>query len=194
MEKKWRISGYVDCHCHLTDSRIISELPEMLERAKAEGIETFLAGGVDSEDWQRQVDLAQTINLLPCFGLHPYWVAKHSGEEFAGALKLLESKLPHAIAIGEIGLDFRPEISRGSDEWQREAFAAQTALANRLNKVAVLHLVKCHHDVSARPNFTREAIVHAFNAGPEVAKLYLDAGYCLSVGGLCAARATSRRE
>lgn len=183
MEKKWRITGLVDCHCHLTDARVAPELSGMLGRAEALGIKSFIAGGMDPSDWQAQSELAKKINLLPCFGLHPYWISNATPGEFELAFKRLEAELPKAFALGEIGLDFRPEIAKGHENWQRECFHRQWELAIRARKVAVLHLVRAHEEKLPDAALSRGALVHAFNAGIPAAKKYLDLGFCLSIGG-----------
>lgn len=171
MKKKWHIQGMVDCHCHLTGPHRISQ-----------GIETFITGGIGPENWQEQRELAKSINILPCFGLHPYWVASHSKEEFEKSFKLLETLLPEAIALGEIGLDFRGEISKGTDNLQREAFHLQCDLANRMNKVVVLHLVRSQGEIKKFKPLSRGAMVHGFNGKVATAKEFLDLGFYLSIG------------
>jgi TatD DNase family protein len=122
-----------------------------------------------------------------CFGLHPYWVAEHSEEECEEALNLLARELPRALALGELGLDFRPHIMKDSQDRQYSLFEQQLELAQLVNKPVVLHLVQAHGeslrmlDIWGLPQ--RKGIVHSFNGSWHKAQDFLARGLYLSVGG-----------
>ncbi|GIL18555.1 MAG: TatD-related deoxyribonuclease [Oligoflexia bacterium] len=182
---------YIDAHSHLADPRLESRLDQVLFNAREKNITQFLQGGVGPEDWRRQLDLQKKYpGILPCFGLHPYWVADHSEAECDQALDELARLLPKAKALGEAGLDFRPHISKGSEHRQIDVFEKQIELAKVAELPLVLHLVRCRDealrilDVWGLPQ--RGAMVHSFNGSAKEAEEYLQLGCHLSVGGpLC---------
>ena len=59
---------WVDSHCHLADPRwllqsVSPSLDQMVEDARAQGIGFFMQGGVDPQDWQRQIELKKRFPI-----------------------------------------------------------------------------------------------------------------------------------
>lgn len=179
---------FVDSHCHFADPRLADQIESYLKVSKHSNIGYFIQGGIGPEDWQRQLDLAAIYpEILPCFGLHPYWVADHSQDECENALDVLCKNLSKSIALGETGLDFRPHICKGSEARQIEIFENQIQIANHTGKALVLHLVQAHDkalqifDLQGIP--ANGAMVHAFNGSLPQAEEFLKLGFYLSLGG-----------
>lgn len=184
-----QLKSWIDAHGHLADLRWQGKAVQAIDSARDKGIGFFMQGGVDPEDWQRQRDLkTQFPNSIGlCFGLHPYWVADHSEDECENALDILARELPEALALGETGLDCRPNIMKDSEERQIHLFEQQLELAQAAGKPVVLHLVQAH-DLSLRimdlfglPK--KKGIVHSFNGSAKKAEDFLARGLFLSVGG-----------
>ncbi|WP_413291594.1 TatD family hydrolase [Bdellovibrio sp. HCB337] len=180
---------WIDAHCHLADERLEAQLDNVISEAEGLGIHFFMQGGVGPEDWQRQRDLAQRYpgKIGLCFGLHPYWVAAHDEDLCEIALDQLAPLLPHALGIGEMGLDFRPHIMKDSRERQIGVFEQQLELAEAVQKPMVLHLVQAHEealrimDIWGVP--ASKGIVHSFNGSWGKAQDFLKRGLYLSIGG-----------
>lgn len=182
---------WVDSHCHLADPRwlqsVSPSLDQMVEDARAQGIGFFMQGGVDPQDWQRQIELKNRFPIGLCFGLHPYFVASHTLEDCELALDQLAPLLPLALALGELGLDFRPHIEGDSRDLQIQIFEDQLALAEAAEKPIVLHLVQCHDEAQQIFNLwgvpPKKGIVHSFNGSWQKAQDFIKLGLSLSVGG-----------
>lgn len=179
--------NYSDSHCHLADLRMNGVVDEVLNQSKSLGIRLFLQGGYSPDDWSRQVDLSKRhLEIVPVFGVHPMWIAKHSASEVEQALDQLARMVGSVAAIGETGLDLRPQFKE-SIEVQYESFQAQVELAELVKKPLVLHIVKAHFEVTRCFDIwgwpTVSAMVHAYNGDWETAKKYLDRGFYLSIGG-----------
>lgn len=179
---------YVDAHSHLADPRLALDLAEILNQAAQRGIAFHLQGGVGPEDWDRQIALhRQYPQILPVFGLHPYWVADHSEEECESALDRLAKILGAGYALGEVGLDFRPKIMKDSRDLQIRMVEAQLDLAALAGKACVFHLVQAFSEalrifeVHGAPRWG--GMIHSFNGSEHEAEAYLDLGFYLSVGG-----------
>lgn len=183
---------YIDAHSHIADLRFDSENEEfrrkILAQAAKEQIHFHLQGGVGPEDWSKQEQLK---NIFPelgmVFGLHPYWIADHTDEECELALNELAKQLPRALALGELGLDLRPQILKDSFERQMHCFEQQLDLAEVAGKPIVLHLVRAFEQVQRvfflKPLPSRGGFVHSFNGNKTEASYYLDLGMHLSFGG-----------
>lgn len=182
--------GYwIDAHGHLADARWDGEQDRIILEARAKGIHFFMQGGVGPEDWDKQKALKERHpeHIGLCFGLHPYWVADHDDDECEVALDLLASRLVEALAVGEMGLDFRPHIMKDSRERQISAFEQQIELAHISQKPMVLHLVQAHEeslrilDLWGVPK--QKGMVHSFNGSAAKVKDFVERGLYLSVGG-----------
>lgn len=178
--------SYIDSHCHLLDPRLDGHREEILLRAKATGITGFFLGGVDPEDWSRQLLFnPEDFKVYRSFGMHPYFVAGNTSQACQNTLKNLEDKLSAADAIGEIGLDLRSNF-KSSEVLQREMFERQLKLSKKLQKPVVLHIVRAHEpslNLLKTEKTEKSMMVHAFNADKNKAKAYLDLGLYLSIGG-----------
>jgi TatD DNase family protein len=187
---------YVDAHSHLADPRLDSCRSWMIQNARAEGIGHIVQGGVGPEDWQRQLELkAQIPEVAPVFGLHPYWVNDHSQDECEAALDQLAVLAGRACAIGEAGLDLRPQYA-DSQGLQTEIFQRQIEIACFARKPVVLHLVQAHEEAMKILSLwelpAQGGIVHAFNGSVAKAQDFLSYGLKLSIGG-AVCRANNQR-
>lgn len=186
-----RDKTYIDAHSHLTDPRSEPYLSAWIERARTLGIHDFIQGGVDPKEWGRQKELAQKFSgIRCCFGLHPYFVATHSVVENEQALDQLARELPQAVALGELGLDFREQFLVEDPESQRAKqiyfLEQQLELGSFTGKPFVFHFVQAFEESVRVLQFFEGplcGLVHSFNGSYEKAKAYLDLGLTISVGG-----------
>ena len=183
---------YIDAHSHWADIRLNPNFDFIKNRLKScldKNINFFLQAGVDSSDWLRQIEIKKIYpqNFGLCFGLHPYFVSRSSFEECELALDQLISYLPEAMALGEVGLDFRPNIMKESEGLQIEIFENQIELAKAFQKPMVLHIVQAHEKALQIFNIwgvpDRKGFLHAFNGSYETAVKYIDKGFLISLGG-----------
>ncbi|KAI4350390.1 hypothetical protein L6164_004849 [Bauhinia variegata] len=93
-----------DAHCHLQDPKILSKAPQLIKTVLETGVVRFAVNGVSEEDWRLVKEMGETYpSVIPCFGLHPWFVAERSPNWFK-TLKEYFDATPSA-AVGEIGLD-----------------------------------------------------------------------------------------
>lgn len=132
-----------DVHAHLTHERILPQLPEVLERARAAGVTTIVSNGLNPADNQAVADLARSEPLVkPAFGYYPVDAVLRSmrkdGLEYQDqredwdpedAITWVETHVSDAFAVGEIGLD---------GYWVPEKYwAEQEGVFRRLVQVAL---------------------------------------------------------
>lgn len=195
----------IDSHAHL-DS--YEDLPAVLDRARAAGVETILAIGIGDgpADMHRALEIAKSPReegpqVFASVGIHPQ-EAHQATPEALEKLRALAAD-PLCLAIGEIGLDYyhagNPEI-----EVQKSAFAAQMRVATGLRKPILIH---CRTSDLARPDAkarfgTADAwedlldliaehwtphgiggIMHCFSGNADQACRSLDVGFHLSFAG-----------
>lgn len=177
-----------DVHSHWTDSRLDLHREAWIGKAKGLGLEFSLMGGVNPEDWEKQKILNQNHPGLfgLCFGLHPEWVSNLSADDLETQLTQLSEQIHLSLALGETGLDLRPQFEN-TFEIQMEAFEAQLNIATVADKPVVFHIVRAFEEAIRAFDFcgvpSRGGLVHSFNGSWPEAKKYLDLGLHISVGG-----------
>ena len=180
---------WVDAHTHLADPRYLdAELRGVLLRSRQQNVGVWIQGGVHPQDWERQLQLSQTLDpgIIPCFGIHPEWVAQHSLEEVQEAFTLLRVRLPQAAALGELGLDFR-ESHVPQEKLQLWALEQQLQLAQEVKKPLVIHCVRAHGKMlellKKYAPLPCGGLIHSFSGSLEVAHEYIKLGLLISVSG-----------
>jgi len=184
----------IDTHTHLDSFARRGELPAVLERARAAGVETMITIGTDTDDWALYRDLAADHpgRIHYTAGLHPCSVGENWAERvgkiegFWGAARSENS--PYPVALGETGLDrfHLPKDDAAAAErifrWQRAAFAEQLRIAGRLGCPVVMHsrgaFRECVEMIGAAGFDWRRVVFHCFSEGPaEMAELTRRGGY-----------------
>jgi TatD DNase family protein len=172
---------WFDTHCHLDMGALAARPMEVVAAARAEGVQHVLAVAYNRASLAVVSGLAQIPGVLCALGQHP-WVA---GEELTRdelAAQLTSSK---AVAIGEIGLDFRFENAPPRD---RQVFQLvwQLELAVDLNLPVCLHVRGAFDEMLEilgrfRPRL--RGVVHAFSRAPALAERFVSLGLHVAFGG-----------
>lgn len=177
----------IDTHTHLDSFARRGELPAVLDRAKAAGVEQMVAIGTDTDDWTLYRDLASQHagRIYYTVGLHPCSV----GEDWAERVGQIEGLWKSGgggkvcpVALGETGLDryHLPKDDATAAErilgWQRAAFAEQLKIAGRLACPVVVHsrgaFRECVEMIDAAGFDWHRVVFHCFSEGPaEMAEL-----------------------
>ena len=134
----------IDTHSHIYDEAFDEDRNEVVERARAEGVERIILPAIDGESNERLFDLCRACGdyVVPLMGLHPTSINDNPRwrEELAEVERLLQTP-PQGIerfyGVGEIGLDLY--WSRDWQAEQTEAFRAQVELALAHNLPIVVH-------------------------------------------------------
>ena len=179
---------WIDAHCHLASDKFLNSLPEVIKRSQLVGVTGWIQGGIDPIDWTRQqlLKIQYGPRFLTSFGLHPWWVGTASQDMIDSALSTLETLLPEAAALGELGLDFGKthDLNRGE---QINAFKRQLELGKRGSKPLVLHIVKAHSEaleiLKHFAPFPAGGMIHSFTGSYEIAEEYFKLGFFVSLGG-----------
>jgi TatD DNase family protein len=168
-----------DSHCHLQLPQYKDDAPEVLARMQTAKMGAVVIG-TDYETSKTAVELARLHDFLwASVGLHPN---DNPDEAFDAAAFEALTRDPKVVAIGECGLDYFRTTGQG----QRGRVEEQIALAQKVQKVLIIHCRNAHEDMQAilaaqKP--TVPVVIHFFTGNGELAQKYLDLGCYLSFPG-----------
>jgi len=96
--------NFIDSHCHLHDSRILDDMPGIVARAEVAGVKPMVTCATMEENFEQTAQLSLTYpSILPCFGIHPWFLDSLSTDWKKNLEQYLVS---YPSGIGETGLDF----------------------------------------------------------------------------------------
>lgn len=177
----------VDSHCHLNMLNLDAykgDLSALIEQAKSVGVEHILCVGVDIENAQAVIDIAdQYEGVSASVGLHPS--EKVKTEPSVEELVTLASH-PKVVAIGETGLDYYYNDS-GLDV-MRERFRTHIKAALQLKKPIIIHSRNAHQDtiqIMREENASQvKGVMHCFTESWEMAQEAMKLGFFISFSGI----------
>jgi TatD DNase family protein len=174
-----------DSHCHLDHEQFHEDREEVIERARAAGVECLMAIGTGDgpPDLEAGIRLADRYPFIyATVAVHPHEASKATEETFARLREL--ARHPKVLAIGEMGLDYHYDFS--PRQVQREVFERQLDLAAEARKPIVIHTREAWADTLEvlRSRWRGEGIMHCFTGDEEQAREALDLGFYLSFGGV----------
>jgi TatD DNase family protein len=164
----------IDTHAHL---HVCADPPlELVERARAAGVDRILEVGASPASWDEVVEFCAGLEgIEPILGIHPHQAGDAERSDLA---RLAE--LP-AVAVGETGLDYYRDYA--PRDAQRQLFQAHLGLAEELGKTVVIHCRSAELDVArALGDFAGIVVLHCFSS-PGLLRPALDRGYYVSFAG-----------
>jgi TatD DNase family protein len=169
---------WCDSHCHLQYEGVPDDA---LAEAEAAGVRRVICIGTDASESAKAIDVARAHpgRVWATVGLHPH----DATEGVDGIARLLDA--PEVKAVGECGLDYHYDHS--PREVQREAFAAQVALAHDKDLALVIHTREAWDDtfaILAAEGVPERTVFHCFTGGTGEARRVLDSGAWLSFSGI----------
>ena len=126
----------IDTHAHLYYPELLSDIKDVLSRAKDAGIEKIIVPAVDIQTSKDIVSLSEKYEMIYCaLGIHPCEVKNNEIK----SLDEIELLLNHekVVAIGETGLDYYWDTS--GTEKQKEFFTRQIGLAKAYKLPVIIH-------------------------------------------------------
>lgn len=179
-------SPLIDTHCHLVAQEFEADRDEVLQRARATGVEAFVVPGVDLESSRAAARLAEKQpDVLAAVGVHPHAAGEWSMSVRAELQELARSA--RVVAIGEIGLDYFR--FRAPTEEQEAAFRDQLDLAAELGLPVIIHhrqslprVLELVEQWSGQADGGR-GVLHAYSGDAASARQAIAAGFYLGVAG-----------
>lgn len=190
---------YVDTHCHVDEvltqlgmappyDEVVADREAVWGKGCCGVVAQFCDPAAFSPSFGVYPELLKLDGVYGAFGLHPHH-ARHWSEPLAS--RIMEALAhPRAVALGEIGLDYKQ--MRSTKEEQLACFRAQLEIALGLERAlpVVLHCAKAEADMLAMllevvPAARRADLVvhlHCFTGTGAQAKAFLEAFPRLFIG------------
>lgn len=175
----------IDIGANLTHESFRDDLPEVLSRAREQGLEHIVLTGTSVSGSQAALALAEQYPelLSATAGIHPH-EAETCDDQALQALAALADK-PQLRAMGETGLDFHRDYAPRA--LQEKAFEAQLELAVTTQLPLFLHQRDAHERFIAilKPYLPRlsRIVVHCFTGVEHELRDYLDHDLYIGITG-----------
>jgi len=177
---------FIDSHVHLADPAFDADRVEVVERARAAGADALVCIGESLDAARRAGDLAARYPGFCHFtvGIHPHDAADFVEERDLAGIRAELAR--GAVAVGECGLDYHYDHS--PRDRQRDAFAAQLAIAREHARPVVVHTREAEADTHAMlADAGRDGVrgvLHCFTGSRELARAALDVDWFVSFSGI----------
>ncbi len=181
----------IDSHCHLAGTEFAGDLSDVIERAQAAGLVRCLV--ILAADDPEEIGQAERVRALwpaagVAVGIHPH-NAHRCGEEPDAASQVVARRLnemPHARAVGEIGLDYHYDFS--PRDVQQAVFRSQLRLALGRDLPVVIHTREAEEDtlriIQEEGKDRLRGVFHCFSGDSAAATRALATGFYVSVPGI----------
>lgn len=174
-----------DTHAHYDDRAFDEDREELLACLPENGIARVVNVGASMASCGRTAELMEKYDFIyGAMGIHP----SKTGELDPEGIERLKGMcgLKKCVAVGEIGLDYywdEPER-----EVQKEWFVCQLNLARECGLPVIIHSRDAAKDTVDIMQAERAGeiggVVHCFSYTKETAKIFLDMGFYIGIGGV----------
>ncbi len=176
----------IDTHTHIYDHQFSLDRNETVQRALDAGVKMMLLPNVDASTIAPMLDLHEQYPdcTRMMMGLQPEEVKEDYKEVLAAMEKELERGI--YVGVGEVGLDFYWDAT--FEKQQLDAFETQLDWAKQLGLSLSIHcrnaFDKMVKILEKKQDGGLRGIMHCFTGTEEEAKVYIDLGFHLGLGGV----------
>lgn len=175
----------IDTHAHYDDEAFAEDRDAVLEEIKKAGVGLVVNIGSSFETAKESVRLSEKYDFIyAAVGVHPSEISELTEEHMAWLLDT--SQKEKVVAIGEIGLDYH--YDEPERELQKKWFRRQLEIAREAKLPVCIHSRDAAKDTLEMLQEQRAeeigGVIHCYSYGWEHAKIYLDMGFYLGIGGV----------
>ena len=170
----------VDTHCHMN---LTDDIDSIIMDAEKNNVLKFIISGCDKKSIRDGLEIIYRYpSVFMTVGFHPDEVDDLTDKDI-NDLEVLIKTNKKIVGIGEIGLDYYHNDM--NKELQKEYFIKQIELAEKYDLPVVIHSrdsIQDVYDILAE-HHTR-GLIHCFSGSLEMAKLFIELGFYLGIGGV----------
>ncbi len=180
----------VDTHCHIN---LTDDIDSLVMDAEKNNVTKFIISGCDAKSIRDGLEIIYRYpSIYMTVGFHPDEVDNITDKDIEDLERLLKTN-KKIVGIGEIGLDYYHNDM--NIDRQKEYFIKQIELAEKYDLPIVVHSRESIQDVYdiLKEHHTR-GVIHCFSGSLEMAKLFIDLGFYLGIGGVLTFKNSKLKE
>lgn len=176
----------IDTHAHLNDPQLLSDIPELIARAKKAAVTQVVAVGICLPSSRECVRISEEHREIhAAVGIHPNSAAAASLEDWNQIVDLAGH--PRVVAIGETGLDLYRDHTPLNI--QRDYFIKHITLSQQLRIPFIVHCRNAESEVlaclkEAGESAPLQGVLHSFTGTRKTAELAIQLGMYISFAGM----------
>ena len=181
----------IDTHCHMS---LTDDIDGIIMDAEHNNVKKFIISGCDKRSIRDGLEIIYRYpEVYMTIGFHPDEVDELTDKDIED-LEVLIKTNKKIVGIGEIGLDYYHNDM--NKERQREFFIKQLELAKKYDLPVVIHSRESIgeiYDILKEHKGIR-GVIHCFSGSLEMAKLFIDLGFYLGIGGVITFKNSKLKE
>lgn len=180
----------VDTHCHLS---LTDDIDSIIMDAKDNNVLKLIISGCDKKSIRDGLEIIYRYpEVFMTVGFHPDEVDELTDKDIEDLDKLIKTN-KKIVGIGEIGLDYYHNDM--NKERQKEYFIKQLDLAIKHDLPVVIHSRESIQDIyDILKEKKARGVIHCFSGSLEMAKLFIDLGFYLGIGGVLTFKNSKLKE
>lgn len=180
----------VDTHCHLS---LTDDVDGILMDASNNNVKKLIISGCDAKSIRDGLEIVYRYpEIYMTVGFHPDEVDNITDKDI-NDLEILLKTNKKIVGIGEIGLDYYHNDM--NKERQREYFIKQLELAEKYDLPVVIHSRESIQEIyDILKEHKVRGVIHCFSGSLEMAKLFIDLGFYLGIGGVLTFKNSKLKE
>ena len=175
---------FYDAHAHL-DLMSPEDLKSALSKAKASNVEKIISCSTSFDSNSTNLELAKEYpEVRAAIGLYPLDGGELNEEEIDRAFLYFEKEIKHAVAIGEVGMDFKYATTEDDQKKQEKLFLRFIEFSKKYNKPLIIHSRFAQRQVLNLliENKAQKVLLHSFTDSPKLIKKAVENNYFVSCG------------
>lgn len=177
----------IDSHCHLDYEPMSSNLVDVINRARNDGVNFFLTISTEDKKFKSIIDIIEKHkSVFGTYGIHPHEAKKHQNIKKKDILDNIK-RSNKIIGIGETGLDFFYNHSEKNEQIKLFEEHILSSIESKLP--LIIHTRSAEKETfeilkSASKNNDLKILIHCFTGSKEFAHKLLDIGSYISASGI----------
>ncbi|HSX57492.1 MAG TPA: TatD family hydrolase [Sphingomonas sp.] len=175
-----------DSHCHLNYKGLGEQQPEVLARARENGVVAMLNIATREREWDEVLATAEReADVWATVGIHPHEADEHPHIDTAKLVA--RAQHPRVVGIGETGLDYYYDHSDRAQ--QQASFRAHIAASRETGLPLIVHTRDAEEDTAniladEMGKGAYPGVIHCFTASGDFADKAMDLGFYISISGI----------
>ena len=180
---------FFDSHSHYNDEKFDQDREQIIEETYKSGVTKFVCEGYNIPSSIKALEISKKYEFIYSIcGISPNDIPQSEEELWKNISEIskiaINNKGKKLVAIGEIGLDYY--WNKENKELQKQAFAKQIELANKLELPIVIHSRDASIDtiqILKENPVSKKGIFHCCQLNQEMIRQALQLGFYISFAG-----------